>query len=257
MSGSGKQTAIIIQARTGSTRLARKVLMDYCGNLSILDIIINRFKKYLDADIWIATTILEQDDEIVALANKFGVSTYRGGENDVLSRFYYICKANNYSNILRVCADNPLISAYYAQQLVNAATQDPTIDYAAFYYTNDIPAIRTHFGFFPELISSKTILRLTDYVDLTMMDREHVTSYIYGHEREFRIKKLMMLPFFRENDWFRGTIDTEMDFKNMKLLCDFAENEINEIEIKHIFETTSQYPHVVTSMNKEIINNSK
>ena len=61
-------TIIIIQARTGSTRLPNKVMLNFFDNKSILDIIIDRlYKNKFNIPICIATTTNPKDDKLYNL----------------------------------------------------------------------------------------------------------------------------------------------------------------------------------------------
>ncbi|MDB4710952.1 hypothetical protein OAF16_04405, partial [Flavobacteriales bacterium] len=103
------ETGIIIQARTGSTRLPNKIILPFYKEKGILELIVERINKYTDIPIVVATTKNPKDDAIVKIASKNGVGCYRGSENNVLSRFIETAKKNNFKNIIRICADNPFL----------------------------------------------------------------------------------------------------------------------------------------------------
>ena len=101
---------IIIQARTGSTRLPFKMTLPFFNDRGILELLLSRLKKAGLADKTIvATTENVRDDIICNIARNAGVSYFRGSESDVLDRF--IQAANHYyvSKIIRICADNPFL----------------------------------------------------------------------------------------------------------------------------------------------------
>lgn len=106
--------AIIIQARTGSTRLPGKVLADFYDGQSILEIIINRCKE-LDAEwpVIVATSAADADKAIVNLATACGVKTFAGDEQDVLKRFIDAAEQFGARKLIRVCADNPFLDKVY------------------------------------------------------------------------------------------------------------------------------------------------
>lgn len=77
---------IIIQARTGSTRLPSKMIKHFYEDKSVLDILLDRLnsnKEYLSiSDIIVATSEKKEDDKIHEIASRHGVKVYRGSEND-------------------------------------------------------------------------------------------------------------------------------------------------------------------------------
>ena len=83
----------IIQARTGSTRLPGKVLMDLDGEPMIAKVY-NRTKraKKID-DVIVATTNKKADLPIVDLCKNRGWPYFCGSEQDVLGRYFKAAKA--------------------------------------------------------------------------------------------------------------------------------------------------------------------
>ena len=86
---------VIIQARTSSTRLPRKILkpLPINSKLTILEQVIRRVKQSEKIEkIIVATTSLPEDNPIVEIAKKENVDYFCGDLNDVLSRFYFAAK---------------------------------------------------------------------------------------------------------------------------------------------------------------------
>ena len=78
--------AIIIEARTNSSRLPGKVLKKVL-NKPLLEFQIERLKKVKNCDeIIIATTTHSDDDEIIKIAIENKIKFFRGPELDVLQR---------------------------------------------------------------------------------------------------------------------------------------------------------------------------
>lgn len=79
---------IIIQARTGSTRLHNKILLPFYGEQRIIDILIANIKQACpDKCIVLATTNRPQDDVLAETARQAGILSFRGDEDNVLDRF--------------------------------------------------------------------------------------------------------------------------------------------------------------------------
>ena len=72
---------IIIQARTGSTRLHNKILLPFYGEQRIIDILIGNIKQACAGKtIVLATTDRPQDDILEEVAREAGICCYRGDE---------------------------------------------------------------------------------------------------------------------------------------------------------------------------------
>ena len=101
-------TAVIVQARTGSSRLPGKVLMNLAGR-TVLAHVLDRCQAVAGADVTCcATTGTADDDRIAAEAERCGAAVFRGSERDVLGRYHGAAQALGADVILRVTSDCPL-----------------------------------------------------------------------------------------------------------------------------------------------------
>jgi glutamate-1-semialdehyde aminotransferase/spore coat polysaccharide biosynthesis protein SpsF (cytidylyltransferase family) len=99
----------LIQARMGSSRLPGKTLADVAGH-PMLWHVVNRVRRAGRVDeVLVATTDQPADDPIAEFCAQEGIGCFRGGEQDVLDRFYQAAKANAADVVIRITADCPLI----------------------------------------------------------------------------------------------------------------------------------------------------
>ena len=111
-------TGIIIQARTGSTRLPGKILK-VINDRTLLDHIIDRLKELEEkAVVVIATSTLPGDDAVEQFCKEKGVLCFRGSESNVLSRYYECAKEHGFSHIVRLTADNPFVDVTEVDRLI-------------------------------------------------------------------------------------------------------------------------------------------
>jgi len=103
------QTAVIIQARYGSSRLPGKVLANL-GGRPLIAFLIERLQHCIAIDhILLATTDLAADDSLAALAESLGIRVIRGPERDVLARFALAAESTSATTLVRVTGDCPLV----------------------------------------------------------------------------------------------------------------------------------------------------
>ena len=173
-----KKIGIIIQARSGSTRLHNKMLLPFYKNLTILDIIIQKLKFELqELPLVVATSTNIKDEKIKQIAENNNVFCYRGNEDDVLRRFIDCAKEYNFDTVIRVCADNPFIEIEYTKNIIKEYIKNP-VNYISYCTSNQIPSIKTHFGFFTELVEYFTLCKINDLTK-EIKYHEHVTNFIY------------------------------------------------------------------------------
>src|SRR5262245_121463 len=112
------KTVAIIQARMSSTRLPAKVLLDLAGK-PMLERQIERLRRCRTFDeLLLATTTHEEDNPIVAIAERLGLRVYRGSLDDVLDRYYQAAKWTGAGVVVRITADCPMIDPVICDQTV-------------------------------------------------------------------------------------------------------------------------------------------
>ena len=165
------RTVAIIQARLGSTRLPGKVLKPL-GQGIVLDHAIRRCKAIPSVDaVVIATTDREEDDAIIAAAERASALVHRGSAEDVLSRYAGAAKAANADVILRVTSDCPLIDPGICERVIRLRAEAGA-DYAA----NNMPRLYPH-GLDCEVFTREGLDR-ADREATATYDREHVTPWL-------------------------------------------------------------------------------
>lgn len=109
----------IIQARTTSTRLPNKALLEIYGK-SLLDRVIDQALKIKNTDeVWVATSTHENDDLIEIMCKRKNIPCHRGSLEDVRDRFYHIAEKQKADIIVRITADNPFTEPVYAAELID------------------------------------------------------------------------------------------------------------------------------------------
>ena len=249
-----KNTAIIIQARTGSTRLPNKMILPFYKDKGILEIILTRInKKYSKKyKIILATTTNKNDNKIEEIGKKIGIDVYRGSETNVLKRFIDTAIEYDAESIVRVCADNPLLEIEHIENLINEGVKN-NYDYVSYKFNENTPVIKSHLGLFTEYTNVKTLKKV---IELTN-DKyyfEHVTNYIYENDKSFNIK---FLDLSKElyNKQYRFTLDTIEDFTTLqKIYSDISEEKLS---LRNIVEYVEQNLVLKEKMLTQIKQNTK
>ena len=248
------QLGIILQARTGSTRMPEKVILPFYKEQSILDLLLDKVKK-LGVPAVLATTVNPSDDRICALAEKHEVPVFRGSENDVLDRFIQAARQFGFSKIIRVCADNPFLDLAGIQTLI-AEFSKSDADYLSFQLAGNKPSILTHFGFWTEAVRLDALEKAAG-LTTERLYHEHVTNFVYGNPELFNVQFIQADPLVFSRTDIRMTLDTPEDFKIQQRIFATISKENPNFGIPEIVSWLDQHPEILDLMKKEILKNQK
>ena len=253
---------VVIQARTGSTRLPNKMILPFYGNKTVLEILIERLQSALATsgiDIVVATTTKDQDNPIVDLCKRMNVKFFRGSEEDVLKRFIGAAASLGADKLIRICADNVFLDTESVLVLANYLENDD-YDYVSFKKKDGTPSILTHYGFFCEGVSLKALKQVDEHT-MEKLFHEHVTNRIYTAPDLYSVKLFPIedaIAGLESHDKLRLTLDTQDDFEVQQVIYGYLIGRDIPITPKNILEYLDKTnPGLYERMAKTIKENSK
>lgn len=250
-----RQTGIIIQARTGSSRLPNKMLLPFYEDKGIFELILQRLSESgLNVPIIVATTTKEADTALVDITNKYGFEFYRGDENNVLKRFIDAAVHFNIQNIVRLCADNPFIDVDAIKHQIKSF--DNKTDYWCYCTSEKKPTIKTGYGFWTEMVTLEALKKVASQTEDSLY-LEHVTNYIYAHDNQFKIHYETIDWDVEQQTDLRLTLDTIDDFQLLKEIYEHLKSNKIDFTAKAISNTVKAYPQWLEIMRAETLKNIK
>ena len=209
---------IIVQSRTGSSRLPAKVMMKADDEFLMIDYVINQLNhSKLHDKIVIATTDLKRDDVISDHVTSRNIPCFRGDEKNVLERHYQCAKKYDFSTIVRIPSDKPLIDPTIVDSVIEKF-QSNSYDYISNFSVD----VNDDHRFIPSYpsgteveIFSFTALEAAWKNATSENDKEHVTPYIYSHPEKFNI---FILKSQKNLSQFRWALDYENDLKLIRII---------------------------------------
>ena len=200
----------IVQARTGSTRLPRKVLMEIAGQ-PMLTWVIRRLQRAKRLhEVIVATTMAPADEAIINECKHLGVPAFRGDEEDVLDRYVQAAATHQAGVVVRVTSDCPLIDPGVVDHIVGAFL-DEGPDYASNTIMRTYPR-----GLDVEVMTGAALARAGREATKPYQ-RAHVTPYLYQHPDLFR---LLSITADADYSRFRWTVDTLEDLSFVRAIVD-------------------------------------
>jgi spore coat polysaccharide biosynthesis protein SpsF len=237
---SEKKITVMIQARTGSSRLSGKVLSQI-ENKPMIWHVINRVKKIESVQqIALITTEKESDQVLLDIAKNEDIIGFAGDTTNVLNRHYQCALKISADPIIRITSDCPIIDPYLVEEMLQFFL---THNYD--YVSNIHPATYPD-GLDVEIFSFQTLEKT--FLDAKLnSEKEHVTPYMEKHPELFNIFN------FENNEdlsHIRLTVDQKEDLELIQNLYsvmspknDFGLNEIKDIFSKNpeLFRINSKY----------------
>ncbi len=213
------RTGLVVQARNGSTRFPKKMMADLVGKKAIEWVLTRLSKLKVDVKV-LATSILEEDKELINIAKRFVWYALAGHPTDVLSRYAKAVEDFSLDLVVRITGDCPLIDPELVQKALSKALEE-NVDYLVLTGIID--------GFDVEVIKGEWILRAYQRAKLPS-EREHVSPYI---SKSKKAKKL----FYKIH---------EEDLSHIHLSLDYPEDlVIIERIIKTLGKEDFTYEEVV------------
>jgi len=173
---------VLVQARTGSTRLPNKVMMEVCGKPILIHQLERiRASKYRPKVVVISTEN-PIDDPLIEMCQSQGYLTFRGSEVDVLSRHYLAAKLFAYKWIVKIPSDCPLIDPKVINDVFDAFhAEGANFDY----YSNLHPATYPD-GHDVEIMHFEALKKANKEAQKPL-EREHTTPYFWENPSLFKI----------------------------------------------------------------------
>jgi spore coat polysaccharide biosynthesis protein SpsF len=242
------KTGVIVQARTSSTRLPEKVLLElpYGSGIKVLAQVIRRLKKSSMTDtIIIATTTDDEDQKIIDVARGEKVLSFRGSKENVLERYYLAAKENKLDHVVRITSDCPCIDP----GLIDYFIQEHLKENAD--YTSSALKFKYPHGLDVEVMKFSALEKA--YLEAKEnFEKEHVTIFIYRSRPElFKIHTIQAPEEYRD-PLIRITLDTKEDYTLLCAVYDDLYSKNPLFGLKEIFELFKTKPWL-KNINSSVI----
>lgn len=178
----GIDIALVIQARTSSSRFPEKVLSPLRG-IPMLLWTINYCRK-TNLPLFVLTSTDKSDDQLIGMLENNYVSYYRGSLENVVSRYLSFMKEHQVKKVVRISGDSPLINPDVILKVIAQDQELADADLTTNVFPRSFPK-----GQSVEVIPRKSLELLRDR-NISESDIEHVTPYFYANYKEFKINNL-------------------------------------------------------------------
>lgn len=201
------KTVVVIQARTGSSRLPNKVMMPLAGR-PLLERMIARVQAARHPDaIVVATTTEAADEPIRDLAAALGVACYSGSRDDLLDRHYHAARLHDADVVVKIPSDCPMIDPTAIDRVIGHYLAFPD----AYDYVGNLHPASWPDGNDVEVMPMRA-LEIAWRSARRPLEREHTTPFLWENTDRFRIGSVRWERNVDYSMTHRWTIDYPEDY---------------------------------------------
>jgi spore coat polysaccharide biosynthesis protein SpsF (cytidylyltransferase family) len=198
----------IVQARMGSKRFPRKVMLPFGGTPAIGHLLNAVLLIFPAGQVYVATSRNPENAPLIDYCRDRGVRVHCGDEENVASRFGDIINADPHDFFVRLNADSPLLDQSIIREAVSIAGS------CEWDIVSTMPGKSYPSGMNVEVLKSETFLDA--YTDFSAPRHfEHVTPFFYEQPR-FRVKQVPAA--IRNASRYKFSFDTEDDRRGLAAL---------------------------------------
>ncbi len=198
---------VVVQARTGSSRLPRKILMPLQGK-PLLQRMLERVQAASTPfDLVVATTYEPEDDAVRTLCRSLQVDCFSGHPTDLLDRHYRAAVERHADVVVKIPSDCPLIDPAVIDRVLGFFLQH----HNEFDYVSNLHPATYPDGNDVEVMTMETLT--TAWREATRdFEREHTTPFIWERPERFRIGNVAWETGLNYSMSHRWTIDYPEDY---------------------------------------------
>lgn len=173
---------MVVQARTGSSRLPGKVLLPLAG-APLLQRMLERVRAARTPfDLLVATTTAPADDAVREVCQAIGVDCFRGHATDLLDRHYRAARWGDAEAVVKIPSDCPLIDPGVIDRVLRTFLGDPDAhDYVSNLHPPSYPD-----GNDVEVLPFR-VLEAAWREARRPFEREHTTPFVWDQPQRFRL----------------------------------------------------------------------
>lgn len=228
-------TALVVQARTGSSRLPGKVLLPLAG-APLLSRMVERLRAITTpVELVVATTWETSDDPIERLCRDIDIRCFRGHPTDCLNRHLGAAQAVGADTVVKIPSDCPLIDPSIVDRVL-AVWAGEHYDYLSNLHPPSWPDGQD--------VEVMTMAALTeaDRVAEKPLEREHTTPFFWEQPERFRVGNVSHTEdLYSHNRW---VIDYPEDYTFLQRVFDALYQDSSVFSVEDVLGLLRREPEL-------------
>jgi spore coat polysaccharide biosynthesis protein SpsF len=230
----------VIQARTASTRLPKKVLLPVTGR-PLLELMLNRVKAAQQIDeVVVATTTAAADESIRAVTAHARVACVSGHPTDLIDRHLQAAEATGADVVVKIPSDCPLIDPRVIDEVVGI--------YRRHYQRCDFVS-NLHPATWPDgndvEVMPRHVLEQAWREAARPFEREHTTPFIWDRPERFRLANVTAPDGRDRSRSHRLTLDYQEDYALISAVFQaFSRPEPSTFSVEEVVAFLDAHPEI-------------
>lgn len=209
------RVVVVVQARTGSSRLPGKVLKPACGAPLLVRQVERIAAASMPSEIIVATTVDAADEPIVQICDAAGFQVVRGHPTDCLDRHVVAARAAKADAVVKIPSDCPLIDPAAIDRVIGEYLAAPDRwDFVSNLHPPTWPD-----GNDVEIMPMAVLETAWREVQRPL-EREHTTPFIWDQPERFRVCNVRWETGLDYSESHRFTLDYEEDYQMIRAVYD-------------------------------------
>lgn len=209
--------AVVVQARTGSSRLPGKVLLPLAGK-PVLARQLQRLQAcHTPFELVVATTVGKVDDAVAVVASRAGARVFRGHPTDLLDRHVRAARAVQADVVVKIPSDCPLIAPEVVDRVLGAWLERGAIERLDYLGNLHPPS-------YPDgndvEVMPLAALEIAWQNAKRPFEREHTTPFLWDQPQRFRVANVTWETGLDYSRTHRFTIDYPEDYALISAVYD-------------------------------------
>jgi len=246
-SDSSLNIVIVVQARTGSSRLPGKIMLPLSGEPLLVRMMERVMASKVATNFVVATSTDEEDNEVEDLCVDYGYNFFRGDPENLLDRHYKAGLAHNAHIVVKIPSDCPLIDPKVIDKILTHFLDNRD----KFDFVSNL-----HPATYPDgndvEVMPMNVLKVACENALLNMELEHTTPYIWERPDEFRIGNVEWETGLDYSMSHRFTIDYREDYEFIKAVYDELYEDNKIFGLDDILKLLDEKPEIM-DLNKKYV----
>ncbi len=235
-----------IEARSGSTRLPNKILLEILGKPT-LGLMLERLQSASRIDeIVVATTDNARDDAVEALCTRMQIPCFRGSEDDVLDRVVGAVSSVGGDIVVELTGDCTLMDPALIDLMVGEFMGDRSIEYLANTNPYSWPE-----GFDIQIFPLANLQWVNEHVRDPAV-HEHVSLYFYDIDGRYRTRNVTWEKIGKWRPHWHLSLDERADFAVIRAIYENLYTRNPLFTVEDVVDFLDANPEI-RKMNEQVL----